>query len=508
MPKEDVIVYTLEEVEKVSKQAAKKMRAAGLTKVLMPVSFFEDEANIDKFEQELKTFDMIDGIEIFKTGTWNGDTYTEVDLDNIIKNFNKMKVKQAVPIKLGHGEAQKMLRDEGLPAAGWVDNLTRQGNRLVASVKDVPKKVAELINKRAYKKVSSEIYPIYKDSDGNVLHKVLRAVALLGGDIPAVEGLADIRALYHQKGEQKFKIYTIREEDKIEFSVMPKIKLKQIIKGGDKVMPKTLGVMVSADKFEEGFQEKLSEALKKTFGDTTSVKFQDEEEEKKLQDEDEKEKTDLKEKVASLTKKLEEDEEEKKKLQDDEEEKKLQAADEDDKEKAELKQQVKTLKKKLAEDEEEKEKMAEEGEEKEKEFSEYREKVRGQEIDALISDGEKAGKILPKHRETIRTMLKNADDSKVLKFKQADGKETEKTQFQVTKGYVQNLPILVNFSEISKDGEAPVGKQKDTFIDGKGETFKVVDADVDAVVEKYAQDNDLSYAEALIEVSKEKKGTS
>lgn len=206
----DSISYSVEEVEKICPGCAEKMKAIGLKQVILPASFFDEQ--IKKFAQGAKTYADLSDVEIFRVGTWNGDRYSTDDLDKLVSNFDKLKEKQAIPIKIGHSENQDMLKKEGLPAAGWVDKLKRKGDKLVADIKDMPDKIYDLVKNRAYKKVSAEIYPVYKDAEGHQYDKVLRAVALLGGDIPAVEGLSDVAALYKEGDKaQEVKVYFLEE---------------------------------------------------------------------------------------------------------------------------------------------------------------------------------------------------------------------------------------------------------------------------------------------------------
>lgn len=150
---------------------------------------------------------VLDSVEIFKVGTWNGDTYTLKDLDQMVANFESLKEVVKPPVKLGHAENQKLLKEEGLPAAGWVSKLRRVGDTLVATVKDVPRVIADLVKKKAYRRISAEIYPMYKDPAGKTYRQVLRAIAFLGGDIPAVETLRDISALYALDETQQYVSY-------------------------------------------------------------------------------------------------------------------------------------------------------------------------------------------------------------------------------------------------------------------------------------------------------------
>jgi len=141
----------------------------------------------------------IEGVEIFAAGTWNGDLYTEKDLDAMVDAFEKTRKTIKPFLKLGHNEKQTILAKDGLPAAGWVENLRKVGNKLVCDFVGVPKAIYELIRAQAYRKVSAEIFWNFA-LDGEKYPYLLKAVALLGADTPAVASLDDIISLY-AKGE-------------------------------------------------------------------------------------------------------------------------------------------------------------------------------------------------------------------------------------------------------------------------------------------------------------------
>ena len=156
----------------------------------------------------------INGVEIFSTGVWNGDKYSKKDLDAMVKNFDETGFQP--PLKLGHNEEQPEMKD-GAPALGYVDKIYTTGNKLLADFKELPKKVYEAIKRGNYKRVSSEIYWNYKNN-GSVLDRVLKAVALLGSEIPAVTNLEAIEGLYAKdngSGEVK-RHYTEKESELME----------------------------------------------------------------------------------------------------------------------------------------------------------------------------------------------------------------------------------------------------------------------------------------------------
>lgn len=142
----------------------------------------------------LETVDIKD-VEIFAVGNWNGDDFSESDLDALVSSFAATKDALKPYIKIGHGDKQALLNNDELPAAGWISNLRRVGNKLVADFMDVPKKVYELIKAKAYRRVSAEIYSNYRSGD-KTLPLALKAVSILGATTPAVSTLQDIINLY------------------------------------------------------------------------------------------------------------------------------------------------------------------------------------------------------------------------------------------------------------------------------------------------------------------------
>lgn len=173
----------------------------------------QEEGDIEEEHKAKKTIEKgtVKDVEIFASGTWNGDKYTNDDLDDMIKAFNENKERMKPYLKLGHDDNQILLQKDGYPAAGWVDNLKRVGNKLVADFIDIPKKVAELIENKAYNKVSSEIYWNIKIG-GKLYKKMLSAVALLGANTPAVSSLNDILSLYGFKPES-LKVYAENQKE-------------------------------------------------------------------------------------------------------------------------------------------------------------------------------------------------------------------------------------------------------------------------------------------------------
>lgn len=245
-------------------------------------------------------------------------------------------------------------------------------------------------------------------------------------------------------------------------------------------MQKQLTMTVDSEAFGEEFNTKLTEALSGAFGQGTTVQFEDpmmggaaggDDKDKII--------AGLKAKIAELEGKLNGGTDDKS-----QEITSLQAKV------TELEQQVVEKNKQLSTTSDS--------------LSQYKEQVRLKEIDAIVQDGVKAGKILPVHKDNIHQMLLNADSTKVQKFKKADGSDGERTQFDVVKEYINSLPNMVTFTEISKTGDETTVTTKDT-INVRGEILTVVGNDLDTDARAYAQKHNVSYETAVIEVSKAKK---
>lgn len=143
-------------------------------------------------------------IEVFAAGVWNDDKYTAADLDDMVTAFDKLKDRWTPVLKRGHQEKQEQ------PALGYITRLKRIGEKLVADITDIPALVYQAVKKGLFKRVSSEIFWNYKDTERNEEYpRVLKAVALLGASIPAVTSLKEIKVLFEQENMDKLKIYEV-----------------------------------------------------------------------------------------------------------------------------------------------------------------------------------------------------------------------------------------------------------------------------------------------------------
>lgn len=117
-------------------------------------------------------------IEVFRAGTHTDSkgvtrTYTEADLDDMAAKYDP--IKHEAPVVVGHPK-------DNSPAFGWAEKLQRQGDKLVAKLKQVVPEFQKAVSLGLYKKRSISLYP-----DGTLRH-----IGFLGAEPPAVKALADI----------------------------------------------------------------------------------------------------------------------------------------------------------------------------------------------------------------------------------------------------------------------------------------------------------------------------
>ncbi len=148
----------------------------------------------------MKTFE---GVEIARTGTFEAQTgrvtFTTKDFDEAEKAYNALKENHRAVIKLGHDEHQQLLQEDGLPNAGFLENIRRQGQKLLADLTDVPEVVAGMVQAGRYNARSIEAMRNF-EVDGTKWPFVITGLALLGADLPAISSLEDVAAVYASQG--------------------------------------------------------------------------------------------------------------------------------------------------------------------------------------------------------------------------------------------------------------------------------------------------------------------
>lgn len=153
--------------------------------------------------------------EIFASGTHNGIKIKDEDLEDIVAAAKEMDFRPA--IKMGHNE------DVGAPAFGYVENIRRVANKIIADFVDLPQEIYEAIQSKRFERVSAEILLGFKRA-GKTYRKVLGAIALLGAEIPGVSGLKPL----HQFGVSEYdgKLHTTNDRREFKMTEQEVIALK------------------------------------------------------------------------------------------------------------------------------------------------------------------------------------------------------------------------------------------------------------------------------------------
>lgn len=169
--------------------------------------------------------------DIFSAGNWKGEQYTVEDLDEMVNNFYRLN-NFKVPLKVDFFKNTKAIRHGGQPAVGWIKELKRVGSKLYAHIVDIPKRVKELIENRAYRNVSSEV--VHNYSNGNdFFGKILSGVALLGVEHPGVENLDDFAKIYQAEAEFDFSDSEVKSyvvEENLDFQKKQEEKMTEPVK--------------------------------------------------------------------------------------------------------------------------------------------------------------------------------------------------------------------------------------------------------------------------------------
>lgn len=441
----------------------------------------------------------IKGVEIFGVGKWKDSEFTKEHLDEMVKAFDVFGF--IPPLKLGHDENQKLLQRDGMPAAGWVERIYRVGTKLIADFKDIPDVIATAIKRGAYRQISSEIYFNFPAPTGKgTFSRVLRAVALLGADNPAVPTLRPIDplALFNDGGREYFIFnYNVERkthlvelfffaDDGIKF-VIGRLKGKETTETQSVLFEKSKWDEMKARKWLEDhnmrsdkvdvtentlrFRQRKPDDFERLrtitpgtqnathqITDKSKKKLKDNKEEIKMADKIVDKKDEKTINVDALIKKM--TEEFNAKLENQKKDFTTALASKDE--------QVKSLALKLTNSETERE----------------NEKV-GMMVDGWVKDG----KITPANKSTIYSLLTNLVNNKSteIKFSDSNGKEVNTNVFDLAVKIFSGIKNTVDFSETAVNNEGIAQDEN-------------VDAEVNRKTLKYMADNkmkDTEFADAL-----------
>ena len=117
--------------------------------------------------------------------------FTPEDIAQISKTTNKLLVDKKIKPKLKLGHSTKQILEgqtDGDPSLGKAKNFAVEGDKVISDFIDMPEIVHEAIQKGLYSDISAEL-----DFSKELGSWFIKAVSLLGADLPAVKSLDDLK---------------------------------------------------------------------------------------------------------------------------------------------------------------------------------------------------------------------------------------------------------------------------------------------------------------------------
>ena len=141
------------------------------------------------------------GVDILRCGPANASRGGKVTIDQAflaeVERFTNANIDALKPpLKFGHEPpAGSMYSADGAPALGWVERVHVVGDRLKADLRKVPDRLYQAIRQGRWRRQSAEILRDWTNPAGEKCSRVLKAVALLGSELPAIQTLDDLVTL-------------------------------------------------------------------------------------------------------------------------------------------------------------------------------------------------------------------------------------------------------------------------------------------------------------------------
>ena len=252
----------------------------------------ENEVTLGDRKEVIATYEALGelkDVELLKAGTFvsmSGQevTYTENDLQEIADNATKLSDKIKPPFAATHNAGEDAtISTFGSVTGGFLHNVRKVGESLLADIKGVPQKALDLLKEVEEMRVSPEIYNNFRDDEGTAYGKVLRRLSWV--DIPAIKSLAGITEanLFEEKPDQPTTWIKLNEQvqskNKKEEKIMDEVeKLKEKQKASDDEVAKLREANEKLTATNKGHETKLSEhsqAAKTAKVEAIVAKFQD-----------------------------------------------------------------------------------------------------------------------------------------------------------------------------------------------------------------------------------------
>lgn len=126
---------------------------------------------------------IVENVEILNTfGNSLNIDISPGDIDEFIETFEQSRDNYRPNIKVDHSAHQALLKsilgideeDSEIPNIGFIDNMRREGNSLIADIVEIPARLIDLLFRGQFKGVSPEFYQNYRGTG----KKFIEAVAL------------------------------------------------------------------------------------------------------------------------------------------------------------------------------------------------------------------------------------------------------------------------------------------------------------------------------------------
>lgn len=165
----------------------------------------------------LETKELKD-VPIFAAGAWTSSEgkkkeWTEEDLDKIAANAAELEGTLIPFVRIDHTDEKTQKRITGRFKIGDLTNVRRVGEKLIADMIRIPKKVYELMEAGVFGRPSAEIVSNFKDeASGKTYDKVLWGAAVLSAKHPAVttlDALYDLFGMREGEGSIEVDSYSL-----------------------------------------------------------------------------------------------------------------------------------------------------------------------------------------------------------------------------------------------------------------------------------------------------------
>jgi hypothetical protein len=193
---------------------------------------------------------------IFKAGHWNGEDFTEQDLDNMVASYN---ANEPPHFLLGHSRDYK--GKTMIPSWGRIKGgLKRIGNELIACGAEFNEQMAQWIKDGFFNQRSIELT---KDN------KRILAVGLLGAMPPAVKDMPLMQEVFKESALAfsefaKSKVIEFADASAIDFETIEKVAVEDTLKNIDQEFATCLsdiGNHLNADDEDEEIKQSCLDAL-------------------------------------------------------------------------------------------------------------------------------------------------------------------------------------------------------------------------------------------------------